>query len=271
MLGRDVCSAAAAAHEVIALTREDLDITDAEAVDTALSAGRPDAVINCAAWTDVDGAEWRAEEAWAVNGRGAQNVATAAGAIGAWTVHISTDYVFDGRKREPYLEADPVAPLSAYGRSKLAGERAVAQAAPGIHTIVRTSWLFGAGGPCFPKTILRLAQERAELTVVDDQLGCPTFTGHLAEALVALAADQALVGVLHVAADGECTWHELARSLIDAAAIRCEIHRGKAVELGRPAPRPAYGVLRSERPSAPRLPHWRAGMAAFMAAGVPSP
>ena len=119
-----------------------------------------------------------------MNGAGAGNVARAASASGAWTIHLSSDYVFDGTKRSPYVESDAVRPLSSYGRSKLAGEREVAAEAPERHTIVRSSWLFGAGGPCFPATILRLAAERDELKVVDDQIGCPTFTGHLAHALV---------------------------------------------------------------------------------------
>ena len=189
MLGPDVAVAArAAGHEAVTLARAELDIRDRGAVQRAVAAAAPEAVVNCAAWTDVDGAESNEDGAVAVNAGGAGNVAAAAAAVGAWTIHVSSDYVFDGRKREPYLESDPVAPQSAYGRSKLEGERAVAEAAPDRHTIVRSSWLFGAAGPCFPRTILRLAGERDRLTVVDDQVGCPTYTGHLAPALVALAA-----------------------------------------------------------------------------------
>src|SRR6476646_5710128 len=185
MLGRDLLAAAnAAGHDVLGFSRADLDITDAGAVADALSRARPDAVVNSAAWTDVDGAEGDEAGAAAVNAAGAGNVARAAAAAGAWTIHISSDYVFDGTKRSPYVESDPVGPQSVYGRTKLAGERAVAAAAPGRHTIVRSSWLFGAGGACFPATILRLASERDELKVVDDQVGCPTFTGQLAAALV---------------------------------------------------------------------------------------
>ncbi|MEA2197033.1 MAG: dTDP-4-dehydrorhamnose reductase [Solirubrobacteraceae bacterium] len=270
MLGRDVTSAAVAAgHEVIALARADLDITDGAAVDAAVLEARPDAVINCAAWTDVDGAEKRADEALAANGSGAGNVARAAAEAGAWLVHVSTDYVFSGAKRSPYLESDATDPASEYGRGKLAGEAAVATAAPDGHTIVRSSWLFGAGGRCFPATILRAGSERDQLTVVDDQVGCPTFTGHLGPALVALAQDP-VPGLVHVAGAGSCSWFDLAGEIVRLAGLSCEILPGTTAELGRPAPRPAYSVLGSEREDAPRLPEWHEGLEAFLAAGVPS-
>jgi dTDP-4-dehydrorhamnose reductase len=268
MLGKDVCTAArAAGHDVLAYARPELDVTDRSLVEETIARHRPDVVINCAAWTDVDGAEEALESAFAVNSAGAGNVAGAAAGAGAWTVHISSDYVFDGRARKPYVESDPVGPLSAYGRSKLDGERAVAAAAPEAHTIVRSSWLFGTGGPCFPKTILRLADERDELTVVDDQTGCPTFTGHLGPALAAMASDP-LPGVVHLAAPDACSWYELARELVRRAESDCEVRPGSTADLGRPAPRPAYSALASERAGAPRLPSWREGVAEFMAAGV---
>jgi dTDP-4-dehydrorhamnose reductase len=268
MLGTDACGAATATgHELLALARSELDVTDAAAVRAVFERERPDAVINCAAWTDVDGAESSYDLALTVNGRGAEFVASAAAAVGAWTVQISTDYVFDGRKRSPYVESDPVGPLSAYGRSKLAGEQAVAQAAPDSHAIVRTSWLFGVTGSSFPKTILRLARERDALTVVDDQVGCPTFTGHLARELVSLAEARP-AGVLHVSASGSCSWYELARELVARAGLACEVLPGVTAELRRPAPRPAYSVLGSERPEAPTLPPWREGVAEFMASEV---
>ena len=251
MLGRDLITAVeAAGHEAIAFTRADLDITDTAAVERALRRAGPDVVFNCAAWTDVDGAEAHFEEALAVNGAGAGHVARAGAACGAWTIHISSDYVFDGSKRSPYLEGDPVEPLSAYGRSKLAGERAVALEAPDRHTIVRSSWLFGPGGPCFPATILRLATEREELTVVDDQVGCPTFTGHLAQALIELSASPARPGgIVHVAAAGSCSWYELAVQIVTAAGLPCRVNPGSTDELGRPAPRPPYSVLVSTYPT----------------------
>jgi len=263
MLGTDLCaSAIALGHELDALPRTRADITDVGAVDDAVRAAGPDVVINCAAWTDVDGAEASRDAALKVNAAGAANVARAAVACGAWTIHVSTDYVFDGRKREPYVESDPVAPLSQYGRSKLEGELAVAAQAPDSHTIVRSSWLFGAAGKCFPATILALASQRDQLTVVEDQVGCPTFTGHLAAALLELA-DTRIPGVLHVAATGSCSWFGFAREIVEQAGLDCELRPGNTAELGRPAPRPAYSVLGSER-GAPRLPDWREGLARYM-------
>jgi dTDP-4-dehydrorhamnose reductase len=267
MLGLDLQTAArAAAHDTLALTRAELDITDADAVNDAVAGARPDVVIGCAAWTNVDGAEREREAAHAINGAGAGNVAAAAAACGAWTIHVSTDYVFDGSKRTPYLESDPVAPLSEYGRSKLAGELAVAERAPEAHTIVRTAWLFGAHGRCFPKTMLRLAAERDELAVVGDQIGSPTFTGHLAAALVGLAEQRKrTAGVVHLAASEECSWCDFARAVIaagpDAASTR--VRAITTADYPTPAPRPAYSVLRSER-GAPVLPSWQDGLASFM-------
>jgi dTDP-4-dehydrorhamnose reductase len=271
MLGQDVRAAAHdAGHEPIALDRTELDIVDTPAVDAAVERASPDVVVNCAAWTDVDGAEADYPGADAVNGPGAGHVADAAARAGAWTIHVSSDYVFDGTKREPYLESDSVAPKSGYGRSKLEGELAVAQAAPSRHTVVRSSWLFGTSGHCFPETILRLAGERDQLAVVDDQVGCPTFTGHLATALVALAgrtADSAVspLGVLHVAGGGQCSWYELAREIVTRAGAQCEVVRCRTEDFPRPARRPAFSVLRSERPDAPELPHWREGLADYLA------
>jgi dTDP-4-dehydrorhamnose reductase len=263
MLGLDVQRAAqAAGHEPIALTRTQLDITDRPAVMDAVAGAGVDAVINCAAWTDVDGAESRERDAAAVNGAGAGNVAAAAEATGAWVVHVSTDYVFDGDKPSAYVESDPAAPVSGYGRSKLAGELAVAASAPERHTIVRTAWLFGAGGKCFPKTILRAASQRPELAVVSDQIGCPTFTGHLAGAVVALAADPA-AGVLHVAGGGQCSWFEFAAAIVAAGGSDCPVNPISSAEYPTPARRPANSVLISER-GAPSLPDWRAGLDQFI-------
>lgn len=266
MLGRDVREAAAAAgHQVTAFSRAELDIVDRAAVRDAVDASRPEVVINCAAWTDVDGAEAEYGAALAVNGNGAGHVAEAAAQAGAWLLHISTDYVFDGRQRRPYVESDPTAPASGYGRSKLAGEAAVAAAAPEGHTIVRTSWLFGRSGHSFPKTILRLAGERDELKVVEDQVGCPTYTGHLAAALVELAPMR-LGGLVHLAAEGECSWFQFAGAVVDGAGLQTRVLPCATAEFPRPAPRPGYSVLRSERGSAvPVLPHWRDGLAEFLA------
>jgi dTDP-4-dehydrorhamnose reductase len=269
MLGQDLIAAASAAgHEVVRFSRAELDITDAEAVTAAVHSARGDAVFNCAAWTDVDGAERDEVGAVAVNGAGAGNVARAAAACGAWTIHVSSDYVFDGAKRSAYLESDDVGPLSAYGRSKLAGEREVTEAAPGQHTIVRSSWLFGTGGSCFPATILRLAGEREELNVVDDQVGCPTFTGHLAYALVELGASRVRpAGVVHVAGGGTCSWYAFAQEIVARAGLSCEVKPCATGEMPRPATRPAYSVLRSERgDEVPVLPEWRGGLTEYMAA-----
>ncbi len=266
MLGQDLAAAArGAGHDVVGFARADLDIADDAAIAEVLTRTRPDVVINCAAWTDVDGAETSPDDALAINGAGAGNVARAAAAAGAWTIHISSDYVFDGSNRVPYVESDAVGPLSSYGRSKLAGEREVAAGAPERYTIVRSSWLFGAGGPCFPATILRLAGERDELKVVDDQIGCPTFTGHLAQALVDLAArGTPPVGILHVAGGGICSWYAFAREIVAASGVSCEVQTCSTAEMPRPATRPAYSVLRSER-DAPVLPDWRQGLAEYMA------
>ena len=227
---------------------------------------RPDVLVNCAAWTDVDGAEAATEAALAVNGEGARKLAAAAARTGAWTIHVSSDYVFDGAKRTPYLESDATNPLSAYGRSKLAGELAVAREAPDSHTIVRSSWLFGAHGRCFPATILRLARERPELSVVDDQVGCPTFTGDLAHALITLCETRP-EGIVHVAGGGSCSWFELAGETVAAAGLSTPVSPATTADHLRPAPRPAYSVLGTERPGeAPALPHWREGLTAYMAA-----
>jgi dTDP-4-dehydrorhamnose reductase len=268
MLGQAVVAAAREhGHEVAALHRDAADVTDAAAVAAALRDAAPDAVVNCAAWTDVDGAEADEDGATAVNGAGAGNVAAGAAAAGARIVHVSTDYVFDGTKREPYLETDPVGPRSAYGRSKLAGERAVAAAAPD-HAIARTAWLFGAGGRNFVDTMLRLGAERDEVSVVTDQVGCPTWTGHLAPALLDLAASPA-TGAFHVAAAGSCSWHELAAEAFRRAGLRCAVRETTTAAFPRPAPRPAFSVLRSARPETPVLPAWQDGLAAHLDQRVP--
>lgn len=269
MLGQDLTRAATAAgDEVTALARTELDIADPAAVQAAVAAHAPGVVVNCAAYTNVDGAETEVKAAFAVNRTGAGHVARAAAAAGAWTIHVSSDYVFDGRASEPYVESDRTGPQSQYGASKLAGEVAVADAAPGRHTIVRSSWLFGTGGPCFPATIMRVAGERDELTVVDDQVGCPTFTGHLADALLTLARER-VVGIVHVAGGGSCSWYEFAREIVAAGGLSTAVTPGSTAELGRPAPRPAYSVLATERgPEVPRLAHWSRGLAAYLAAGV---
>ncbi|MDQ6914793.1 MAG: dTDP-4-dehydrorhamnose reductase [Actinomycetota bacterium] len=265
MLGRDVVDVArGAGHEVAGLSRAELDVVDAAAVERAVADLRPDAVVNCAAFTDVDGAEEHYDEALEVNGVGAGNVAAAADSAGAVMVHVSTDYVFDGTKSAPYAESDAPNPRSGYGRSKLEGELAVAAANP-RHAIVRSSWLFGVGGPNFVATMLERGAERGEVSVVTDQVGCPTFTGHLAGALVALA-ERGATGLLHVAGAGHCSWHDFAVEIFREAGVDCQVHPTDTAATGRPAPRPGYSVLVSERPDAPRLPSWRDGLAEYLAA-----
>ncbi|MDA0179087.1 dTDP-4-dehydrorhamnose reductase [Solirubrobacter phytolaccae] len=263
MLGTDVVAAAAAQHDVVAFTRGDLDITDAEAVRAALRDSRPDAVINCAAYTNVDAAESDEAAATRINGDGAGHLAAAAAEVGAHIVHVSTDYVFGGDATSPYREDAPTGPIGAYGRSKLAGEVAVAGAAPTSHSIVRTAWVFGPHGKNFVDTMLRLGRERDEVTVVDDQLGSPTYTGHLAAALVTIAQERPN-GILHVAGGGECTWHDLAVATFAAAGLTVTAHRCSAADFGAPAPRPAYSVLGSTRSDAPALPAWQDGLNAHL-------
>lgn len=266
MLGRDVCAAArAAGHDVWAAAREDVDITDADAVGREVRRARPDAVVNCAAWTDVDGAEADEAAATMVNGTGAGHVAAAAAAEAAFLVHVSTDYVFDGRGSSPYREDGETGPLSAYGRSKLAGERAVVAQAPDSHAIVRTAWLFGRHGGNFVATMLRLGAERDEVTVVDDQVGSPTYTGHLADGLVELA-ERRRRAVFHVVGSGSCSWYDLAVRTFERCGIECDVRRGRTADLNRPAPRPAYSVLGVTRAGTPVLPAWEQGLDDYLAA-----
>ena len=263
MLGTDVVAAAAAGHDVVAFARADLDITDAEAVRAAVRDTQPDAVINCAAYTNVDGAETEEDTATRINGDGAGHLAAAAAESGAHIVHVSTDYVFAGDATEPYREDAPTGPIGAYGRSKLAGELAVQAAAPTSHSIVRTAWVFGPHGKNFVDTMLKLAATRDELTVVDDQLGCPTYTGHLATALITIA-EQRSNGLLHVAGGGQCTWRDLAVATFAAAGLDVTVHPTTTAAFGAPAPRPAYSVLGSTRSDAPALPSWQDGLKAHL-------
>jgi dTDP-4-dehydrorhamnose reductase len=212
-------------------------------------ADEPDLVLHTSAWTDVDGAEDDEDGARRVNvGRTREVVA-----LDAPVVYFSTDYVFDGLKREPYVESDEPSPLSAYGRTKLEGERELREG-----WVVRTSWLFAPWALNFVRTMLALGRERDEVAVVDDQRGCPTYVGHLAEATRAIV--ELPYGTYHVAAGGDCTWADFAEVIFEEAGIACRVRRISTEELGRPAPRPANSVLRSEKPETPRLPHWREGL-----------
>jgi dTDP-4-dehydrorhamnose reductase len=265
MLGHVVASdAERLGHDVVALGHADLDVTDAPNVERIVAAVGPRAVINCAAYTDVDGSEANEARALRVNGDGAGNVARAAAEAGARVVHVSTDYVFDGSKREPWVESDPVAPLQAYGRTKLAGEQAVAAANPD-HAIVRTAWLFGAGGPNFVETMLRLGGERDEVAVVTDQHGGPTWTRHLSPALVEIAERRGDVGIFHAAGAGECSWYEFAVEIFHRTGTRTRVVPTTSERFARPAPRPAYSVLGTEREPAIALPPWQTGLEAYLA------
>ena len=201
----------------------------------------PELVLHAAAWTDVDGAEADPDGAARANVEGTRNVSV----LGAPLVYYSTDYVFSGDKVEPYLESDPTGPRSVYGRTKLEGEQAAGEQA----WIVRSSWLFGATGHNFLRTMLRLGAERDEIAVVDDQRGCPTYVGHLAEATRKIV--ELPFGVYHLAADGECTLEGVRRDDLRGGRSRCRVRAITTEELGRPAPRPAYSVLRSEKPETP--------------------
>ncbi len=227
-----------------ALTRSDWDVTM-----PAPSGLLPSLVLHAAAWTDVDGAEAAEDAADAANVVGTRNVA----GLGAPLVAYSSDYVFDGTKREPYVESDETGPVSAYGRSKLAAEREISEG-----WTVRTSWLFGATGHNFVRTMLSLGETRDEVQVVDDQVGCPTYVGHLATATGELLGRSG--GIWHLAAQGECSWAEFAEAIFEERGLGCRVERIRTAELQRPATRPAYSVLRSERPDAPLLPHWREGL-----------
>jgi len=263
MLGRDVVLAAGnAGHDVVGFGHTELDITDPEVLGAKFELERPDVVINCSAWTDVDGAEESEQAALEVNGTAAGNVAKAAGEVGASVVYISSDYVFDGSKGAPYVETDQTAPLSAYGRTKLAGEEKTA-AANKRHFVVRSSWLFGIGGSNFVETMLRLASTQNEVLVVRDQVGSPTYTWHLAYGIVRLI-EGVEFGIHHMAAEGACSWYDFAREIFDQAKVECLVLSGTTEMLGRPAPRPAYSALTSQREHAIELPSWRDGLAAYL-------
>ncbi len=249
-LGAALCEAFAAETRVVPLTRTEWDVT------LPPPAGLPevDLVLHAAAWTDVDGAESSPQDAAAANVGGTQHALE----LGAPVVLFSTDYVFDGRKREPYLESDAPNPLSVYGRTKLQAEAAAGEDA----WVVRTSWLHGWTGTNFVRTMLRLGAERDEVAVVDDQRGSPTYVGHLAGAVLELL--ELPLGLWHLSGGGDCTWAELAEATFEEAGIDCRVRRITTAELDRPAPRPAYSVLQSERPDAPALPPWREGLRACL-------
>jgi dTDP-4-dehydrorhamnose reductase len=240
-LGVELLEVLGQGHEVVGLDLPELDITKPEAA-RVIADTRPAWVVHAAAWTDVDGCERDPERANLVNGEGTRRVAEACRAVGAGLAYLSTDYVFDGRKGSPYLETDPVSPLSAYARSKVAGEEAVRTIAP-RWAIVRTAWLFGVSGKNFVKTIVEKAAAGGPLRVVDDQVGSPTYARDLAEAIAQLVSRE-LTGTYHVTTSGSCSWYAFTRAIVEEAGLaHVAVAPMTTAELGRPAPRPALSVL----------------------------
>lgn len=265
MLGREVtgCLRRAGAAAVVGLSRPDLDITDASAVRAALRRHRPEVIVNCAAWTAVDAAESAPDRAMAVNGDAVRHLALACAAAGARLVQVSTDYVFAGDADRPYDEdADP-APRTVYGRTKLAGERAVLGLLPGAGLVVRTAWLYGGAGPSFVHTMMRLARAGAGAKVVTDQRGQPTWTADVAAAMIALVRAGA-TGICHLTSSGSATWYDLAVEVFSlAGADPGLVSPVRTDTRPRPAARPACSVLghaATTRPGVPPIGEWRAAL-----------
>jgi dTDP-4-dehydrorhamnose reductase len=241
MLGSDL-QKALEGREVSALGRADLDVTDLDAVRAAVRGH--DVVLNAAAYTKVDDAESDEDAAYAVNATGAGNLATAAAETGAALVQVSTDYVFNGRARAPYDEAEPHDPISAYGRTKAAGERLALENNPGRTYVVRTAWLYGAHGPNFAKTMLRLAADRETVSVVNDQQGQPTWTADLAAQIVTLLDSDAPAGIYHGTNAGRASWFDFAQAVFSAKELDPDrVKPTDSSSFRRPAPRPDYSVL----------------------------
>jgi dTDP-4-dehydrorhamnose reductase len=279
MLGRDLVGLLGRQGAAVTpVTRRGLDITDRQAVLAALRDARPDVVVNCAAWTAVDLAESREAEALAVNGTGAAHVAEGCALAGARMIQLSTDYVFDGTARVPYPETAAPAPVTAYGRTKLAGEQAVARLLPGRSYILRTAWLYGVHGRSFVATMIGLAARPDGVTVVDDQHGQPTSTVTVAELILTLVAAEAPVGIYHATCSGQTTWFGLARELFGLLGADPErVAAIPSTQLARPAPRPAYSVLGHgawARAGLPPPEDWRAALhrdfPAFVSVSQPS-
>jgi dTDP-4-dehydrorhamnose reductase len=264
MLGRDLTALLAArGDEYAALARADLDITDADATTAALSSVKPDVVVNCAAWTAVDAAETREDEALAINGGGAANLAAACAAAGALLVHPSTDYVFDGNAAVPYPEDAPTGPAGGYGRTKLAGERAVRTALPDRSYIVRTAWLYSAHGKNFVKTMLRLAASGVAPGVVADQHGQPTWTADVAGQVCALIDKAAPPGIYHATSSGQTTWFGFAEEIF---ALYQDQDQHQAAERARLTPKP---ITTAEFPTPAQRPAYSVlGHRAWQAAGI---
>lgn len=264
MLGSDVVAVGSRmGHEMVGLTHDDLDVTDPARVERLIMRERPGAVMNCAAWTDVDGAESSEHDAELVNGEGAGFVADAAAKARAKVLYVSTDYVFDGAKRGPYTEIDDTNPINAYGRSKLAGERATSLV-NGRSFIVRTSWLFGTEGHNFVEEMLRLGHQGGPVVVTHDQVGSPTFTGHLAAGLLRLL-DSSSYGIHHMSGAGSCSWYEFANEIFRQAEVVTRVMAATSDMMSRAAKRPENSVLGSGRESPISLPDWQRGLSDYLA------
>ena len=263
MLAREVIEVCRnAGHEVVAFGHDRLDITDPNSIEEVVSVAAPDVVVNCAAWSDVDGAEDDERGAMAINDVGAAQLAAAAGRAGASVVYPSSDYVFDGTKGSPYLESDMPGPIGAYGRSKLGGEVSVAAANPD-HFIVRSSWLYGHGGKNFVETMIRIGTEQPEVLVVSDQRGCPTSCADLAGGILQLITDGDH-GIHHVVGGGDCTWFDFAQEIFDQAGMETHVMSATTKMMGRKAPRPAYSVLGHERDDAIELRPWQEALRVYL-------
>lgn len=267
MLGHALVPLLQEHHEVVGLTRSACDLSDKDAVRETFRNHKPELVFHLAAFTDVDGCELDPQKAKSSNEMATFNVARAAKEVGAAVLYTSTDYVFDGRAATPYSEDAQTHPLSVYGKTKLMGERHLQEILDRCF-IVRTSWLYGPHGKNFVSTILRLAGEKTELKVVDDQRGSPTYTRHLAQKLAELAATREY-GIYHVAAEGNCTWFELACKIVELSGRHgIQVTPISTSEFGRPAPRPAYSVLATQRINSVGvgpLPHWQIGLKSYLA------
>lgn len=244
-LGSELVSLLSARGDVVlGVDIEELDITDAAACMRVIEEFRPEIIFSCAAWTAVDAAEEQEAAAFAVNADGPRNLARAAAAVGAWVVQISTDYVFDGESTQPYRVTDTPSPRSAYGRTKLAGEQAVAAVLPDRHYIVRTAWLYGVIGVNFPKTMMRLADSGDSLRVVNDQRGQPTYARDLAQQLMVLVDIRPPAGIYHGTNSGECTWYDFAVAALSLSGRDSSVVRPcSSGEFSRPAVRPMFSVL----------------------------
>jgi dTDP-4-dehydrorhamnose reductase len=277
MLGHDVMRAGErASHELVPVDLPELDITDVSAVSALVARlqdepGSLHAILNCAAWTDVDGAESNREQARAVNVDGATVLAQVAFQGEIPLLHISTDYVFDGvapldrdGRPRPYRESDPTGPRSVYGATKLEGEDVVLSASP-ENTVVRTAWLYGLDGRNFVDTMLHLAGERDSVQVVTDQVGSPTWSGHLAPALIGLLERQ-VTGLVHLTGGGRVSWNGFAQEIFRQAEMDCRVEPTTSDQFVRPAPRPAWSALESERDEVLPLPPWQDGLAGYLAA-----